>query len=76
MGAFITAVDNNPTFNVHDIKKIIEEITHRHTPPLHVMISLAPETIRDVTNNAPPPLHLRQLDLEYLFLPRIDFATR
>jgi hypothetical protein len=65
-GAYITAIDDKSVYNVDDIDKIINDFHALREPPAQVNLSIAPEPLRDLSDNAPPPLHLRQLDLEHI----------
>jgi hypothetical protein len=61
---FITAIDQTPIFTCIDINNAIQRFHLLRDPPSHVELHLAPERLTDLKNIAPPPLHLRQLDLD------------
>jgi hypothetical protein len=65
-GAFLTAIDDTPVFCVEDIDAIIRRLKSLREPPPSITITLAPERLRDINRAAPPPLHLRHIDLEHI----------
>jgi hypothetical protein len=64
LGAFITIVNAQPVFTYNDINNAIQNLRALREPPTHIEISLAPERLTDLNDHAPPPLHLRQIDLD------------
>jgi hypothetical protein len=64
LGAFITIVNAQPVFTCNDINNAIQNLRALREPPSHIEISLAPERLTDLNDHAPPPLHLRQIDLD------------
>jgi hypothetical protein len=66
LGAYLLAIDDHLIFCLPDITACIHRFLSLRDPPRQVVLTLAPERIRDLSDNAPPPLHLRRLDLEHI----------
>jgi hypothetical protein len=66
LGAFIITIDDHPVFCINDITATIHRFRSLREPPANVTITLAPERITDLNQNAPPPLHLRQIDIAHI----------
>lgn len=64
LGAFITTVHAQPVFSCIDIHNVIQRLRSLREPPTSIELCLAPERITDLNDHAPPPLHLRQIDLD------------
>jgi hypothetical protein len=64
LGAFIVSIDRRPVFSCIDINNIILRFRLLCDPPSHVELCLAPERLTELNKLAPPPLHLRQIDIE------------
>jgi hypothetical protein len=66
LGAYIVSLHEHPIFYPRDIDSVLTQLRALAHPRTDVTIVLAPERKSDVTPSAPPPLHLRRVDILHI----------
>lgn len=63
LGAYLVSLHDHPIFYPCDVDSVLNDLRALAHPPLEVTFFSAPERKSNVIPFAPPPLHLRRLDL-------------